>query len=157
MKLQRIVSGGQTGADRAALDAAIACGVEYGGWCAKGGRAEDFRTPPGLLLLYPFLKDTHSSAASLRAEWNVRDSDATLILSLAKPAPSSESGLALRLAKEMGRPHLVLTQQCPIEMARDFLEQTQGEVLNVSGPSESEAKGTYDWALSVMSALLSRG
>ena len=55
----KIISGGQTGIDRAALDAAIEMGVDYGGWCPKGGWAEDFRKPPGLLARYPFCGRRH--------------------------------------------------------------------------------------------------
>ena len=45
----KVTSGGQSGVDRAALDAAIACGIDYGGWCPRGGWAEDFPSPPGVL------------------------------------------------------------------------------------------------------------
>jgi putative molybdenum carrier protein len=55
---RKIVSGGQTGVDRAALDAAIELGIEYGGWCPKGGWAEDHVIPPGVLVLYPKLTAT---------------------------------------------------------------------------------------------------
>ena len=54
----KIVSGGQTGVDRAALDVAIGRGIAYGGWCSKGGLAEDMPNPPGLLSRYPGLRET---------------------------------------------------------------------------------------------------
>ena len=57
----RIRSGGQTGVDRAALDAAVLTGRFYEGWCPKGGWAEDFLRPPGLLTIYPHLMDTSAS------------------------------------------------------------------------------------------------
>ena len=76
----KIVTGGQTGVDRAALDAAIELGIPYGGWCPKGGWAEDLPTPPGLLALYPNLRETPDADPAQRTAWNVRDSDRLLIL-----------------------------------------------------------------------------
>src|SRR5262245_14533482 len=75
-----IISGGQTGADRAALDAAIALGVPYGGWCPKGGWAEDMPSPPGILARYPALREASSADPSERTRLNVQDSDATLLV-----------------------------------------------------------------------------
>jgi len=76
----KIVSGGQTGVGRAALDIAIELGLEYGGWCPKGGWAEDLPQPPGLVAQYPKLQPTPLAEPEQRTELNVRDSDATLIL-----------------------------------------------------------------------------
>src|SRR5262247_3340324 len=76
----KIISGGQTGVDRAALDVAIECGMPWGGWCPKGGWAEDFPNPPGLLAKYPHLRETPLAHPLQRTEWNIRDSDATLII-----------------------------------------------------------------------------
>src|SRR2546425_1493353 len=78
----RIRSGGQTGVDRAALNAAVLTGRPYEGWCPKGGWAEDFLRPPGLLppgllMKYPHLMETPSKSPEQRTEWNVRDSAAT--------------------------------------------------------------------------------
>src|SRR4051812_13657388 len=73
-------SGGQSGVDRAALDLAIAHDIQYGGWCPKGGWAEDFPTSPGLLSNYPRLTETPSRAPEQRSAWNVRDSHGTLIV-----------------------------------------------------------------------------
>jgi hypothetical protein len=75
----KIVSGGQTGADRAGLDWAIKNGIEHGGWCPKGRRAED-----GPLHSRYVLKETPSSDYLQRTEWNVRDSDGTVLFSLAE-------------------------------------------------------------------------
>ena len=76
----KIISGGQTGVDRAALDVAIERGMDWGGWCPKGGWAEDLPVPPGLLAKYPHLKETPDPHPLQRTEWNVRDGDANLIL-----------------------------------------------------------------------------
>jgi hypothetical protein len=75
-----LISGGQSGVDRAALDVATARGIDYAGWCPRGGWAEDFPTPPGLLARYPKLKQTPLADPAQRTEWNVRDSDACLII-----------------------------------------------------------------------------
>ena len=76
--LKKIISGGQTGVDRAALDFAIEHDIPYGGWCPKGRKAED--GPIGSRYL---LKETPTSTYPQRTEWNVRDSDGTVIFSLA--------------------------------------------------------------------------
>ncbi|MCH7226767.1 YpsA SLOG family protein [Haloferula sp. A504] len=68
--IERIVSGGQTGADRAGLDAAIAAGLPHGGWCPRGRKAEDGPLPKRYLLT-----ETKSASYLTRTEWNARDSD----------------------------------------------------------------------------------
>ena len=75
--LERIVSGGQTGADRAALDIAIRHGITHGGWCPKGRRAED-----GPISCQYALTETPSEQYIQRTEWNVRDSDGTVVFTL---------------------------------------------------------------------------
>jgi len=80
MPIVKIVSGGQTGVDRAALDAAIHCGIPHGGWCPKGRRAEDGRIPDRYLL-----RETVSADYAARTEANVVDSDATLVLAPGPP------------------------------------------------------------------------
>jgi hypothetical protein len=150
----RIRSGGQTGVDRAALDFAIARGLGYGGWCPRGGWAEDRTTPPGLLKDYPKLTATPSAAPEQRTEWNVRDSDATLIL-----VPSAMHVLTggTRYTKACAeylhaRPFLV----APVEgvaAARHaarwivaLARQKRGAPLeiNIAGPRESARPGVYD-------------
>ena len=76
----KLLSGGQSGVDRAVLDVALARGLAYGGWCPKGGWAEDYPTPPGILTKYPRLQQTPLADPAQRTEWNVRDADACLIL-----------------------------------------------------------------------------
>jgi Circularly permutated YpsA SLOG family len=94
----KIISGGQSGVDRAALDVAIERGLDWGGWCPKGGWAEDFPEPPGLLAKYPHLKETEQSHPLQRTEWNVRDSNASLIITDGKGlAPSIGTGRALQM------------------------------------------------------------
>ena len=78
MDFPKIISGGQTGADRAALDWAIANGIEHGGWCPQGRLAED-----GVITAQYDLRETPKADYLQRTEWNVRDSDATVIISIA--------------------------------------------------------------------------
>jgi hypothetical protein len=144
-RIGAIVSGGQTGVDRAALDFAIAHGFDYGGWCPAGGWAEDLPEPPGLLLRYPRLRETPTRDPGRRTEWNVRDSDGTLIISR-PPALVSSPGTerTIALARAHGRPWLWVDAEDPRagEKARTFLlTLAAGAVLNVAGPRESELPG----------------
>src|SRR3989442_2721366 len=96
-----IVSGGQTGVDRAALDTALALGLPCGGWCPRGRRAEDGPLPTR----YP-LRETPSSSYPERTVWNVRDSDGTLILHRGRL--SGGTALTLRLVSRHGRHSLAV-------------------------------------------------
>jgi hypothetical protein len=101
----KILSGGQSGVDRAALDAAVARGVEYGGWCPRGGWAEDYPQPPGLLARYPKLGETPLADPAQRTEWNARDADACLIIVEAGGlAVSRGTVLAREQAARYGKP-----------------------------------------------------
>lgn len=154
MKLARIVSGGQTGADRAALDAARKRRLPYGGWCPRGGWAEDLPEPPGLLALYPELSETHAVDGSVRTRWNVRDSDATLVLFLSHLEPSPGTTLTIGTAVELGRPHLVARAD-DLEAVTGWLRELGDElVLNVAGPRESEDPGLYAAAHQTLDKLI---
>jgi len=154
----KIVCGGQSGVDRAALDAAIALGIPYGGWCPKGGWAEDFPDPPGLLAAYPSLNPAPSADPAKRTRRNVRESDRTLILTGAGGlAVSPGTELTLRYAERIGRPHLVVDACDPDarEAIRAWLSDApDGLVLNVAGPRESNAPGIYEAARRVLTAAL---
>ena len=145
MQVTRIVSGGQTGADRAALDAALTLGIPYGGWCPSGGAAEDLTEPPGVLERYPLLREVPGGDASVRTRWNVRDSDATLVLVCTSLAGSPGGRLTVDVARQLGKPHLVASAD---DLARitAWLSATGPAVLNVAGPRESEDPGVYDAA-----------
>jgi len=130
-----IVSGGQTGADRGALDAALAAGIPCGGWCPRGRRAEDGTVPDR----YP-LRETPTAEYPQRTAWNVRDSDGTVILHQGRV----DRGTALteRLARSQGRPVLLLDVRSarPAELAA-WIEKERIARLNVAGPRESRAPG----------------
>ena len=138
--IEKIVSGGQTGVDRAALDAALDYGLPCGGWCPKGRRAEDGPIPPR----YP-LTETPTAEYSERTEWNVRDSDGTLILT--RGAMIGGTRLTAEIAATLTRPLLVLDLAAPDEDAmavariRDWIEASGVRILNVAGPRESDCPG----------------
>lgn len=141
----RIISGGQTGADRAALDFAIARGIPYGGWCPKGGWAEDVLKPPGLLALYPDLSETPDTDPRQRTDWNVRDADITLVLATSRDLNASRgTAFTIACAQERAKPFLIIDphNDDAAECIRKWLEDHPG-VLNIAGPRESEAPGIY--------------
>src|SRR5262245_26271348 len=110
----KIISGGQSGVDRAALDAAIVLGVAYGGWCPKGGWAEDRPEPPGVLAAYPGLTETPLADPAQRTEWNVRDADACLIVVDARGLSASKgTALAHDVAGRYRKPVLVVDLGTP--------------------------------------------
>jgi hypothetical protein len=142
-----IVSGGQTGVDRAALDAAVAAGVPYGGWCPAGGTAEDLPSG-GLLTAYPHLRPTDSDDPALRTRLNVRDSTAVLVVA---PVHLVAGGTLLTVdeAGRLGRPCLVTTG--PAEEVAAWLDSLPGPcVLDVAGPRASEWPEGYDVARALL-------
>lgn len=138
--LARVVSGGQSGVDRAALDAALVCDIPVGGWCPLGRGAEDGVIPDR----YP-LRETPDSEPAQRTEWNVRDSDATLILH--RGSLSGGTALTAELARRYGRPLLQVDLDAgrpTAALAAEIRSWLQGQgvrVLNVAGPRESQAPG----------------
>jgi Circularly permutated YpsA SLOG family len=150
-----VISGGQSGVDRAALDAAVACGIPYSGWCPRGGWAEDLPEPPGIRARYPLLRETPLADPAERTEWNVRDSDACLIIvDTDGIAASRGTALAQELAARYGKPLLVvdLGKADATMRVRAWLEallashdETPFRVA-IGGPRESEAKGVYEKA-----------
>lgn len=158
----KIISGGQTGVDRAALDVAIERGIDWGGWCPKGGWAEDLPDPPGLLAKYPHLKETPDPHPLQRTEWNVRDGDANLILIDTKGlSVSIGTQRAHKWAGQHGKPQLVLDVNDPDAAmnARTWLRAQKKRfgphmVLGIGGPRESEAPGIYERARRVLVELL---
>ncbi|MGI6755823.1 MAG: YpsA SLOG family protein [Atopobiaceae bacterium] len=154
-RIARICSGGQTGADRAALDAARTFNVPITGWCPPGGTAEDFPEAPGLLAHYPELKETPTEGYVERTALNVRDSHATLIVAPFGIQPLSGTEMTVRFAEHFGRPHLEITSIDELGQVRAWLCGLPCALtLNVAGPRESKAPGTYALTHEVISALL---
>ena len=147
----RLISGGQSGVDRAALDVARASGIPYGGWCPKGGWAEDFPEPPGLLAKYSHLVETPSADPAQRTEWNVRDADACLIVADADgPEVSAGTMLAGELAHRYRKPLFIMKlgnadalRQAALWLRVQEARHGEGLKLAVGGPRESEAPGIY--------------
>lgn len=137
-------SGGQTGADRAGLDAGRALGIRICGWCPKGGLAEDMPSSPGLLAEYPKLIEGPSEDYVERTAWNVRDAHATLIVAPAGLEPGSGTEMTKLFADALGRPCLVVEGPEDADEVRAWLESLgHGVTLNVAGPRESKCPGTY--------------
>jgi len=154
----RIVSGGQTGVDRAALDVAIALGLPYGGWCPRGGLAEDLPTPPGLLATYADLTETPNDDPKQRTVWNVRDSDAVLVLTR-EGVTSPGTALTVLTAQRLGRSlHVQTLGDSPDAVADQiaaWLRLLDPDVtLDVAGPRESQAPGIQHLARDLLSAVL---
>ena len=149
-KLSKIVSGAQTGVDRAALDVALTLGFPCGGWVPKGRRAEDGPVP----VSYP-MRETGGSGYPERTLLNVRDSDATLILTCGEP--SGGTALTLEYAINLNRPHRVvdLLDGTSTEEIKEWIEEEEVVVLNVAGPRESTSPGIYDQAADFLKALFS--
>lgn len=162
----KIVSGGQTGADRAALDFAIEHDIPHGGWCPRGRLAED-----GSIPLHYKLRETSSRKYSERTARNIRDSDATVVFSIVA-SPQGGTRLTLALAERLGRPVLHLSRDAISRNASDsvgvsdvagtaaaqlqaFLDECQPRSLNVAGPRASQESEVAAFVAAVLrSALL---
>jgi Circularly permutated YpsA SLOG family len=145
-RLTAIVSGGQTGADRGGLDAAIALGLGWGGWAPAGLRSEDGQIPE---IYAARMKCTSSIDYGMRTRLNVQDSDGTLLVSFAAQLTGG-SAFTEKTAEKMRKPylHLVLpgrgTTRVPDEVRAGVLEWISDcriSVLNVAGPRESKEPG----------------
>jgi len=148
--IKKIVSGGQTGVDRAALDAAMAAGLEVGGWCPKGRRAED----GPIDTRYP-LTETKCNKYRTRTRWNVRDSDATLILSDGEPI----GGMALTITfcQQLNKPFLICSpSKTSSEEVTHWIKETRVVTLNIAGPRERDNAPVYETSLCWLNTLITR-
>jgi len=131
----RIVSGAQTGADQAGLDWAIAHGIPHGGWCPKGRKSEAGAVDSRYLLM-----ETPSANYLERTEWNVRDSDATVIFTMTEEM-SGGSRRTANFAKKLGKPCFHFKPRVDPKYLARFLARHQVVVLNIAGSRESGAAG----------------
>ncbi len=136
--VRRIVSGGQTGVDRGGLEAAIALGIEHGGWCPRGRIAEDGSIPPDYRLI-----ESASSDYWVRTEQNVVDSDGTILLY--RDTLSGGTKFTQKMAKKHSRPYCLVNLNSDWEPRpiRQWLNEHQISVLNVAGPRESSQPGIF--------------
>ena len=148
VRLQSLRSGGQTGVDRAVLDVALASGLKVEGWCPKGRRAED-----GPLARPYHLEETPSSDYAQRTEWNVRDSDGTLVLLRGKVDPGTV--LTIQLACKQARPLLLVDLEPPLDCAtvQQWIGRSGVQHLNIAGPRESQSSGVYEAARTFLEKL----
>jgi predicted Rossmann-fold nucleotide-binding protein len=140
--IKKIISGGQTGVDRAALDFALENGIDCGGWCPKGRLAED-----GIIPEYYPLQETEKEIYEERTEKNVEESDGTLILN---------NGFTLRggtlytygMLRKHDKPVLVLDIDNNFEInfiaLTEWINENEIETLNIAGPRESTSPGIYE-------------
>jgi putative molybdenum carrier protein len=152
--LLRIVSGGQTGVDRGALDAALDLGVECGGWCPMGRLAEDGTIPAR----YPVMELANAGYAE-RTIQNVRDSDGTLIISNGEPIGGTRETIERCVEKD--KPYLIIDYReistaDAKEKALKFLQSQHIRRLNVAGPRASQWPEGHAFTYQIMSAILRR-
>lgn len=150
MIVEKIISGGQTGVDRAALDVALDLHIPCGGWCPKGRWAEDGAIPSK----YP-LYETPSEDRRQRTEWNVWQADATLIIT--RGNLTGGTAYTYKVATTIGKPIFVIDLCTKPNLAGviDWLKTLKVKILNVAGSRESETPGIYAEASKFLRDLLS--
>jgi predicted Rossmann-fold nucleotide-binding protein len=148
--LKKVVSGGQTGVDRAALDAALKAGIPIGGYCPAGRLAEDGRVPDH----YPLVEMAEGGYAE-RTEQNVIESDGTLILNMG--TLSHGTLLTAEYAEKHGKPCLTLEMDDTPTTAivTEWLNRNDIAILNVAGPRESKSPGIYQRAFRYLGEVFS--
>ncbi|MBO6792288.1 MAG: putative molybdenum carrier protein [Balneolaceae bacterium] len=155
MSLRKIISGGQTGVDQAALQAAIDSGFEHGGWCPPGRICDSGEIP-----IHFKLKETPEERdksaleipRSQRTIWNVRDSDGLLVIEQDQRGKGSKAQrdlgteLTIESAKKLGKPFLIVyfNRKLILTQISNWISTNKIEVLNVAGPSERNCPGIYD-------------
>lgn len=152
--IEKIVSGGQTGADRAALDVAIRLGIPHGGWVPKGRTTE-----AGVLPDTYHMREMPTADYAQRTEQNVLDSDGTVIVS--HGSLDGGSALTETLAREHGRPHIhldmdTLSVSDAANTLKGWIEDNAIRVLNVAGPRESRDPDVYRVTAAVLETFFSK-
>lgn len=154
MTLSQIISGGQTGVDRGALDAALAIGFPCGGWCPVGRMAEDGPIPAR----YP-LQELAGAGYRQRTRKNVEDSDGTLIITAG--APSGGTLLTVQFCQQLAKPCRVIdasftSVEAAVSETMEFVKRATVARLNVAGPRASGWAGGHAFAFSTVSELISQ-
>ncbi|KTC93995.1 putative molybdenum carrier protein [Legionella erythra] len=144
--IEKIVSGGQTGVDQAALLIATEMGIDIGGWCPKGGLDEN---NVNVLKQFPALKEATTSDPDERTKLNIRDSDGTLIIVPSWPLPERvKDGTKLTIddAERQKKHHLIISMDNKDEAVQNikaWINDNDIRVLNIGGPRESNSPGIY--------------
>ena len=147
--LSKIISGGQSGVDRAALDVALELGLPCGGWCPRGRRAEDGMIDDR----YP-LRETPSNSYVQRTHWNIRDSDATLVINRGKLSGGTRE--TFDHARRIGKPVYLYSIGAPDPEERliGWCRSHAIKTLNIAGPRESKDPGIYGQSYVLLRKLL---
>lgn len=150
--LEKVISGGQTGVDRAGLDAALEAGIPVGGYCPKGRLAEDGTVPEK----YPLVELTKGGYPA-RTERNVVKSDGTLILNIG--TMSGGTRLTLDYARKNNKPCLVIQLDHEPETGPviQWAKEHSIRILNIAGPRESKQPGLHDIAVTFLRRLFQKG
>lgn len=161
--IEKIISGGQTGVDRAALDVAIDLGIPLGGWCPKGRIDELGVIPQKYYLLSEVSGDFRSEEENCakRTKMNISDTDGTLIIVPTLPLPPEITDgtlLTITEAEAQGKPHLLLSlsadKSANISELLNWVEENNIRILNIAGPRESSAVGIYRDSFELLSTAL---
>jgi hypothetical protein len=149
--VEKIVSDGQTGADRAALDVALELNIPCGGWCPRGWRAEDGRIDDR----YP-VQETPSSDDRVRTRFNVEESHRTLVIT--RGPVTGGMDLTINLARERGKPLLIidLNQNPDPATVQKWLKGEGIRIINVAGPRESKMPGLHAHAVEFLRVVFKR-
>ena len=144
MKALKIISGGQTGVDRAALDVALRHGIECGGWC-PAGRLDEFGKIPDH---YP-IQELQGGGFTERTLQNVKDSDGTVVIYSVELRGGTEQ--SVRFCVDLKRPHKLIdaskiSAEGAAKLVGDFVDKNKINILNVAGPRESEWPEGYAYA-----------
>lgn len=147
--IEKLVSGGQTGADIAALDVALKHDFPHGGWCPRGHRSLDGRIPDRYRLV-----ETPKESYLQRTEWNVRDSDVTVVFTFAAEATGG-SKRTIEFARKHAKPWIHVGRngreyQDPAVVLQKFVQENNIRVLNVAGSCESKDPGIHAWVMQVL-------
>ena len=152
VKALKIISGGQTGVDRAALDVALRHGIKCGGWC-PAGRLDEFGKIPDH---YP-IQELQGGGFTERTLQNVKDSDGTVVIYPVELRGGTEQ--TVRFCVDLKRPHQLIDAsrvgtEDAAELIADFVRKNQIDILNVAGPRQSEWPEGYAFASRALSAFL---
>lgn len=157
--ITEIVSGGQTGADRAALDIAIHLNIPHGGWCPHGRSAEDGTISPKYNLKEapastPDLKPDADTIYKIRTELNARDSDGTLII--LKGDPIGGTLYTIEMLQKHKKPYLLINpaNQHIIDEIVTWVKKNNIRKLNIAGPRASQEKDIYESTYAILQMIL---